>query len=78
MVMKQGTMIDATLIAAPSITKNEKKEEDPEMHETKLGNRWSFCIKVHIGVARESGRQSASTTFFKVMIGSVEPYLFAG
>jgi IS5 family transposase len=42
MAMKQGTIIDATLIAAPSSTKNEKGERDPEMHQTKKGNQWYF------------------------------------
>ena len=44
MAMKQGTIIDATLIAAPSSTKNKnkKKERDPEMHQTKKGNQWYF------------------------------------
>jgi IS5 family transposase len=55
MAMKQGTIIDATLIAAPSSTKNEKKERDPEMHQTKKGNQWYFGMKVHIGVDSENG-----------------------
>ena len=55
MVMKQGTIIDATLIAAPSSTKNEKGERDPEMHQTKKGNQWYFGMKVHIGVDKDSG-----------------------
>lgn len=55
MAMKQGTIVDATLIAAPSSTKNEKKERDPEMHQTKKGNQWYFGMKVHIGVDSESG-----------------------
>jgi IS5 family transposase len=42
MSMRQGTIVDATLIAAPSSTTNEKKERDPEMHQTKKGNQWSF------------------------------------
>jgi IS5 family transposase len=42
MAMKQGTIIDATIIAAPSSTKNEKGERDPEMHQTKKGNQWYF------------------------------------
>ncbi len=42
MAMKQGTMIDATLIAAPSSTKNKAGERDPEMHQTKKGNQWYF------------------------------------
>ena len=55
MAMKQGTIIDATLIAAPSSTKNQKRERDPEMHQTKKGNQWYFGMKVHIGVDSESG-----------------------
>ena len=42
MAMKQGTIIDATLIAAPSSTKNEKKERDPEMHQTCKGKQWGL------------------------------------
>jgi IS5 family transposase len=42
MAMKQGTIIDATLIAAPSSTKNEKKERDPEMHQTCKGKQWYY------------------------------------
>jgi transposase, IS5 family len=55
MAMKQGTIIDATLIAAPSSTKNEKKERDPEMHQTCKGKQWYFGMKVHIGVDSENG-----------------------
>ena len=55
MAMKQGTIIDATLIAAPSSTKNEKGERDPEMHQTKKGNQWYFGMKVHIGVDKDNG-----------------------
>jgi IS5 family transposase len=50
MAMKQGTIIDATLIAAPSSTKNKKKERDPDMHQTTKGNQWYFGMKDHIGV----------------------------
>lgn len=45
-----GTIMDATLISAPSSTKNEKGERDPEMHQTKKGNQWYFGMKGHIGV----------------------------
>src|SRR5271167_138937 len=45
-----GTIVDATIIQAPSSTKNEKKERDPEMHQTKKGNQWYFGMKAHIGV----------------------------
>jgi IS5 family transposase len=54
MAMKQGTIIDATLIAAPSSTKNKQAERDPEMHQTKKGNQWYYGMKVHLGVDAES------------------------
>ena len=55
MTMKQGTIVDATLIAAPSSTKNKEGKRDPEMHQTKKGNQWYFGMKVHIGVDKDSG-----------------------
>jgi hypothetical protein len=55
MAMKQGTIVDATIIVAPSSTKNEKRERDPEIYQTKKGNQWYFGMKVHIGVDSESG-----------------------
>jgi IS5 family transposase len=55
MAMKQGTIIDATLIAAPSSTKNKNGKRDPEMHQTKKGNQWYFGMKVHAGVDKDSG-----------------------
>jgi IS5 family transposase len=45
-----GTIVDATIIAAPSSTKNKTKERDPEMRQTKKGNQWYFGMKAHIGV----------------------------
>ena len=48
-------MVDATLIAAPSSTKNAGGERDPEMHQTKKGNQWHFGMKAHIGVDADSG-----------------------
>ena len=45
-----GTIMDATIIAAPSSTKNEDRKRDPEMHQTKKGNQWHFGLKAHIGV----------------------------
>jgi IS5 family transposase len=53
--LKSGTVVDATLIAAPSSTKNSSGERDPEMHQTKKGNQWHFGMKAHIGVDAESG-----------------------
>jgi IS5 family transposase len=54
-MMKEGTIVDATIIEAPSSTKNKSKERDPEMHQTKKGNQWFFGMKVHIGTDVESG-----------------------
>ena len=55
LLLKAGTVVDATLIAAPSSTKNQSGERDPEMHQTKKGNQWYFGMKAHIGVDAESG-----------------------
>lgn len=55
LLMSQGTLVDATLIAAPSSTKNRERARDPEMHQTKKGNTWHFGLKAHIGVDQESG-----------------------
>lgn len=49
------TIVDATLIAAPSSTKNSTKSRDPEMHQSKKGNQWYFGMKAHIGVDADSG-----------------------
>ncbi len=58
-----GTIVDATIVAAPSSTKNEEKARDPEMHQTKKGNEWHFGCKVHIGMDSASGLvHSASVT----------------
>ena len=55
MLLRVGTVVDATLIAAPSSTKNGSGERDPEMHQSKKGNQWYFGMKAHIGVDAESG-----------------------
>ena len=55
LMLKTGTVVDATLIAAPSSTKNSGGERDPEMHQTRKGNQWHFGMKAHIGVDAESG-----------------------
>ena len=55
LLFKAGTVVDATLIAAPSSTKNNSGERDPEMHQTKKGNQWHFGMKAHIGADAESG-----------------------
>ena len=53
--LRAGTIVDATIIAAPSSTKNKEGQRDPEMHQTKKGNQWYFGMKAHIGVDDESG-----------------------
>ena len=55
LMLKTGTVVDATLVAAPSSTKNSRGERDPEMHQTKKGNQWHFGMKAHIGVDADSG-----------------------
>ncbi len=55
LLMREGTIVDATIIAAPNSTKNARKERDPEMHQTKKGNQWHFGMKAHIGVDAASG-----------------------
>lgn len=54
-IMKGGTIVDATLISAPSSTKNASGSRDPEMHQTKKGNQWYFGMKCHIGVDAGTG-----------------------
>jgi IS5 family transposase len=54
-MMRGGTIVDATILNAPSSTKNKTGERDPEMHSTKKGNQWYFGMKAHIGVDAGSG-----------------------
>lgn len=54
-LMREGTIVDATIIAAPSSTKNRDRQRDPEMHQTKKGNQWYFGMKAHIAVDAQSG-----------------------
>jgi IS5 family transposase len=55
LLLRQGTMVDATIIHAPSSTKNSSGTRDPDMHQTRKGNQWFFGLKAHIGVDRDSG-----------------------
>lgn len=55
LILKTGSVIDATLISAPTSTKNKDGQRDPQMHQTKKGNQWHFGVKAHIGVDMESG-----------------------
>jgi IS5 family transposase len=62
LLLKSGTIVDATIIAAPPSTKNEQKARDPEMHQTKKGRDWHFGMKAHIGTDRRGIVHSLSTT----------------
>ena len=55
LLLRAGTLVDATIIAAPSSTKNRARARDPEMHQTKKGNQWHFGMKAHIGADADSG-----------------------
>ena len=60
--LKEGTIVDASIIEAPSSTKNRTGERDPEMHQTKKGNQWHFGMKLHIGVDSETVVVHSMTT----------------
>ncbi|MEP3349925.1 MAG: IS5 family transposase, partial [Marinomonas sp.] len=61
--LKEGTIVDATIIESASSTKNKAKERDPEMHQTQKGKQWFFGLKAHIGVDARTGlTHSVSTT----------------
>ena len=62
LLMREGTLVDATIIAAPPSTKNKDHARDPEMHQTKKGNQWHFGMKAHIAVDAESGLVHTVTT----------------
>jgi IS5 family transposase len=55
LLLKGGTMVDATIIHAPPSTKNQDQARDPEMHQTKKGNQWFFGMKIHVGADVDSG-----------------------
>ncbi len=55
LMLREGTVVDASIIAAPPSTKNRDGKRDPEMHQTKKGNQWHFGMKAHIGVDADSG-----------------------
>ena len=62
LLLKRGSIVDATIIAAPSSTKNAEGQRDPAMHQTKKGNQWYFGMKAHIGVDADSGLVHTVTT----------------
>lgn len=55
LLLKKGTIVDSTIIAAPSSTKNQDKQRDPDAHQVKKGNEWHFGYKAHVGVDQDSG-----------------------
>ena len=55
LLLKKGTIVDSTIIAAPSSTKNQEKRRDPDAHQVKKGNEWHFGYKAHVGVDKDSG-----------------------
>ncbi|MES2974310.1 MAG: IS5 family transposase [Pseudomonadota bacterium] len=62
LMLQRGSIVDATIIAAPSSTKNSTGERDPEMYQTKKGNQWHFGMKAHIAVDADSGLVHTVTT----------------
>jgi IS5 family transposase len=77
--IQTGTIVDATIIHAPSSTKNEAGKRDPEMHQTKKGNQWYFGLKAHIGVdAKEGHVHSLVTSAANVADSTVLPGLLHG
>jgi IS5 family transposase len=79
MKLSGGTIVDATLIAAPPSTKNEEQSRDPEMHQSKKGKQWYFGMKVHIGADSDTGLvHSASVTAGNVHDSQELPNLLHG
>ncbi len=62
LMVSQGTMVDATIIEAPTSTKNKDKARDPDMHSARKGNQWHFGMKIHIGADVDSGAVHTVTT----------------
>jgi IS5 family transposase len=70
LLLKSGTIVDATIIAAPPSTKNEQGKRDPQMHQTKKGKDWHFGMKAHIGTDRRGIVHSLCTTAANVHDGT--------
>ena len=79
LTVSRGTIVDATIIAAPSSTKNRQKKRDPERHQTKKGNQWYFGMKAHVGVASQTKLiHSVAATAATVHDSQVLPKLLHG
>ena len=55
-MLREGTIVDATIIAVPSSIKNRERQRDPQMHQTKKGKQWHFGMKAHTDIDADSGR----------------------
>ena len=77
LLLRSGTLVDATLIAAPPSTKNETRGRDPDMTQTKKGNTWYFGMKLHVGADRDSGliHSIQTTTAKEADCTQIEPLL---
>lgn len=79
LILKKGTIVDSTIIAAPSSTKNKEKKRDPQAHSVKKGNAWHFGYKAHIGVDSKTGLvHTVKTTAANVHDVTVTPDLLTG
>jgi IS5 family transposase len=79
LILKKGTIVDSSIIAAPPSTKNRERQRDPEAHQTKKGNTWHFGYKVHVGVDRDSGLvHRIETTAANVHDATMTPKLLHG
>jgi IS5 family transposase len=78
LLLKSGTIVDATIIAAPSSTKNADHRRDPEMHQTQKGKDWHFGMKAHIGTDRHGIVHSLTTTAANVADITMLPELLHG
>jgi transposase, IS5 family len=78
LLLKSGTIVDATIIEAPPSTKNEDKARDPEMHQAKKGKEWHFGMKAHVGTDKRGIVHSLSTTAANVSDISQMPQLLHG
>ena len=72
LMLKKGTIVDSTLIAAPSSTKNKEKQRDPEAHSVKKGSQWYFDYKEHIGVDADSGYLGAEKKDDAILVNNEE------
>lgn len=78
-ILKKGSIVDSTLIEAPSSTKNREKQRDPDAHQAKKGNQWHFRYKAHIGVDKDSGLvQKVKVTAANVSDVATMPELLTG